>query len=111
MFKIIFWNYNGWDTVEEAMPYSPEHKRDTHQKILESARRLFNKRGFSEVWIDEIMDKCRSDARRGLPAVHEQGAAIRRGCSPVSLHRRAQALAIQIVFCRDSKKAAEPTCR
>jgi len=40
------------------MPYSPEHKRDTHQKILESARRLFNSRGFSEVSIDEIMDNA-----------------------------------------------------
>jgi len=40
------------------MPYSPEHKRDTHQKILESARRLFNRRGFSEVSIDEIMDNA-----------------------------------------------------
>jgi len=38
------------------MPYTPEHKRETRQKILESARRLFNKSGFSEVSIDEIME-------------------------------------------------------
>jgi len=38
------------------MPYSPEHKRETRQKILESARRLFNGRGFAEVSIGEIMD-------------------------------------------------------
>jgi hypothetical protein len=31
------------------MPYTPEHKRETHQKMLESARRLFNRNGFSEV--------------------------------------------------------------
>ena len=40
------------------MPYSPEHKRDTRQKILESARRLFNKKGFSEVSIDEVMENA-----------------------------------------------------
>jgi len=37
------------------MPYSPEHKHDTRQRILESARRLFNRKGFAEVSIDEIM--------------------------------------------------------
>jgi TetR/AcrR family transcriptional repressor of nem operon len=40
------------------MPYSAEHKRDTRQRILESARRLFNSKGFSEVSIDEIMDQA-----------------------------------------------------
>ena len=29
------------------MPYSPKHKRDTREKILESARRLFNRDGYS----------------------------------------------------------------
>lgn len=42
------------------MPYSAEHKARTREKILTSARRLFNRRGFSEVSIDEIM------ARAGL---------------------------------------------
>ena len=37
------------------MPYTLEHKHETRQRILESARRLFNQRGFSEVTIDEIM--------------------------------------------------------
>jgi TetR/AcrR family transcriptional repressor of nem operon len=37
------------------MPYSPKHKQDTRERILESARRLFNSRGFSEVSIGEIM--------------------------------------------------------
>lgn len=37
------------------MPYSPEHKEDTRQSILKSAARLFNRKGFSEVTIDEIM--------------------------------------------------------
>jgi AcrR family transcriptional regulator len=59
MFKIIFWHYKwGSSTAEKAMPYSPEHKRDTREKILESARRLFNKNGFSEVSIDEVMENA-----------------------------------------------------
>src|SRR5262245_56311806 len=37
------------------MPYSPEHKQNTRQRILMSARRLFNRKGFADVTIDEIM--------------------------------------------------------
>ena len=37
------------------MPYTPEHKAETRKKVVSSARRLFNKRGFTEVSIDEIM--------------------------------------------------------
>ncbi len=37
------------------MPYSPEHKEETRKRIVVSARRLFNRRGFTEVSIDEIM--------------------------------------------------------
>lgn len=37
------------------MPYSPEHKAETRRRIVVSARRLFNRRGFNEVSIDEIM--------------------------------------------------------
>jgi TetR/AcrR family transcriptional regulator, transcriptional repressor for nem operon len=40
------------------MPYSPEHKSETRQKILESARCLFNKKGYAEVSIDEIMQNA-----------------------------------------------------
>jgi TetR/AcrR family transcriptional regulator, transcriptional repressor for nem operon len=39
----------------KAMPYSPEHKHDTRQRIVGSAARLFNRKGFSEVTIGEIM--------------------------------------------------------
>ena len=38
------------------MPYSPKQKRDTREKILESARRLFNRKGYSGVSIEEIMN-------------------------------------------------------
>jgi TetR/AcrR family transcriptional regulator, transcriptional repressor for nem operon len=34
------------------MPYTAQHKLDTRQKILESARRLFNSKGFAEVSIE-----------------------------------------------------------
>ena len=37
------------------MPYSAQHKLGTRQKILESARRLFNLKGFAAVSIDEVM--------------------------------------------------------
>jgi TetR/AcrR family transcriptional repressor of nem operon len=37
------------------MPYSTEHKTRTRGKIVESARRLFNRYGFEQVSIDRIM--------------------------------------------------------
>jgi AcrR family transcriptional regulator len=37
------------------MPYPPAHRRETRERILRSARRLFNRKGFAEVTIDEIM--------------------------------------------------------
>jgi TetR/AcrR family transcriptional regulator, transcriptional repressor for nem operon len=55
MFKIIFWRYHSHVAEGEAMPYAPKQKRDTREKILESARRLFNRKGYSGVSIEEIM--------------------------------------------------------
>lgn len=37
------------------MPYTAEHKEATRARIVECARRLFNRRGFADVSIDEIM--------------------------------------------------------
>lgn len=37
------------------MPYSAEHKQRTRAQIVECARTLFNRKGFIEVSIDEIM--------------------------------------------------------
>lgn len=37
------------------MPYSAEHKQRTRARIVECARVLFNRKGFTEVSIDEIM--------------------------------------------------------
>jgi len=40
------------------MPYSAQHKLETRQKILESARRLFNSKGFAEVSIEQVMENA-----------------------------------------------------
>jgi TetR/AcrR family transcriptional regulator, transcriptional repressor for nem operon len=40
------------------MPYAPEHKQETRERILRTARRLFNRKGFAEVTIDEIMTEA-----------------------------------------------------
>jgi AcrR family transcriptional regulator len=37
------------------MPYTPDHKAETRERILRSARRLFNRRGFAEVTLAEVM--------------------------------------------------------
>jgi AcrR family transcriptional regulator len=37
------------------MPYPPEHRDKTRARIIESARALFNRRGFTGVSIDEVM--------------------------------------------------------
>lgn len=37
------------------MPYRDNHKAETRTRILQSARRLFNRRGYSDVSIDEVM--------------------------------------------------------
>jgi TetR/AcrR family transcriptional repressor of nem operon len=38
------------------MRYRAEHKEETRERIILSARRLFNRRGFAEVTIDDIME-------------------------------------------------------
>lgn len=45
------------------MPYSPEHKAETRRKIVRQARGLFNRNGFAEVSIDQIM--AAADLTRG----------------------------------------------
>ncbi len=40
------------------MPYTLEHKAATRKRIVESARRLFNRNGFAEVSIDQIMGEA-----------------------------------------------------
>lgn len=45
------------------MPYSPEHKARTRQRIVMAARQLFNRHGFDSVSIDQIM--ARANLTRG----------------------------------------------
>ena len=40
------------------MPYTAEHKQETRTRIIKSARRLFNRNGFAEVTIGEIMSEA-----------------------------------------------------
>mgnify|MGYP003657217863 FL=1 len=40
------------------MPYSPEHKQQTREKIVECARMLFNRHGFEKVSIDMVMERA-----------------------------------------------------
>jgi TetR/AcrR family transcriptional regulator, transcriptional repressor for nem operon len=40
---------------EKSMPYPAEHRHLTKQKIVQSARRLFNRHGFEAVSIDDVM--------------------------------------------------------
>lgn len=37
------------------MPYTPEHKQRTRARIVQSARVMFNRHGFEQVSIDDIM--------------------------------------------------------
>jgi TetR/AcrR family transcriptional repressor of nem operon len=40
------------------MPYVPKQKQETRERIVRTARRLFNRKGFAEVTIDEIMTEA-----------------------------------------------------
>jgi TetR/AcrR family transcriptional regulator, transcriptional repressor for nem operon len=37
------------------MPYPPNHRREVKRRIIDSARKLFNRRGFDNVGLQEIM--------------------------------------------------------
>jgi TetR/AcrR family transcriptional repressor of nem operon len=68
------------------MRYSQEHKRETRQRIIASARRLFAAKGFAGTSIDEIMLDCQLtrggfyahfDSKRALYQEAVSGAAAR----------------------------------
>lgn len=40
------------------MPYTPEHKQKSRDKILRSAYRLFSTKGFDAVTVDAVMQDC-----------------------------------------------------
>ena len=41
------------------MPYSPEHKQRTRERVVECARRLFNRHGYDGVTIDMVMKEAK----------------------------------------------------
>lgn len=70
------------------MPYSLKHKQETRARIVDSAHRLFNRRGFAAVSIDDIMAEAgltrggfynHFEAKEDLYAETLMAYAIRRG--------------------------------
>ena len=61
MFKNIFWLVKRTATGEycsesgRAMPYPVGHRAEVKKKIVESARKLFNRHGFDNISVDQIM--------------------------------------------------------
>lgn len=56
MIKVIIWADANSDSILEVnMPYPQGHHEETKRKIVDSARRLFNRAGFESVSIAEIM--------------------------------------------------------
>lgn len=91
------------------MPYTAEHKARTRARIVESARVLFNRRGFEQVSIDDVMqgagltrggfynhfaskDELYAEAVRSFtscnPFVKQEAASPRRSREPRALARR-----------------------
>lgn len=60
MIKIIFCSRFTitavWFLKEEFMPYAAGHREAVREKIVQSARRLFNQHGFENVSVDQIME-------------------------------------------------------
>ncbi len=74
------------------MPYPAKHKERTRGRIVESARRLFNRYGFEQVSIDQVMSgaglkQAYTDLIRGLAQVFRSALAPARDAE-----RRAQAM-------------------
>jgi len=63
------------------MPYPAGHREKIRQKIVQTARRLFNQHGFENVSINEIMGAA-GLTRGGLQLFRKQDGAL---CSNASL--------------------------
>ena len=73
------------------MPYSPEHKARTRARIVECARRRFNRYGFEQVSIDQVM----SDAGltrggfynhfRSKDQLYAEAVSSYRSCNPFAV--------------------------
>ena len=70
------------------MPYTAQHKAETRGRIVESARRLFNRQGFEQVSIDQIMQETgltRGGFYNHFPskdALYAEAVASFAGCNP-----------------------------
>jgi AcrR family transcriptional regulator len=53
--SMVFLPGNRQPQGESSMPYSSEHRERVREKIVRSARRLFNRHGFNAVAIDDLM--------------------------------------------------------
>lgn len=81
------------------MPYSLKHKQDTRARIVDSAHRLFNRRGFAAVSIDDIMAEAgltrggfynHFKAKEDLYAETLMAYAVRRGQNNADLSQCGQ---------------------
>ncbi|HEY1773711.1 MAG TPA: TetR/AcrR family transcriptional regulator [Gammaproteobacteria bacterium] len=75
------------------MPYTAQHKAETRGRIVESARRLFNRHGFEQVSIDQIMKEA-GLTRGGFynhfgskDALYAEAVASFINCSPLAKTR------------------------
>jgi hypothetical protein len=82
MFKIIFARYRHHVPEDEAMPYLPKQKRDTREKILESARRLFNRKGYFAARMSCTRRPFGSSFARRRPQLGKSGESRGRSRSP-----------------------------
>lgn len=85
------------------MPYPPEHKEQTRARIVECARRMFNRHGFEAVSIDQIMASA-GLTRGGFyhhfaskEELYSEAIAGYRACKTMDLGPPAGRIALQLV--------------
>ena len=58
------------------MPYPASHRIEVRRRIIESARKLFNRHGFESVSVTQVMAGGRDKARLGLVGGFELARAL-----------------------------------
>ena len=97
------------------MPYPAGHREQVRQKIVESARRLFNRSGFESVSVDSIMAHA-GLTRGGFYSYFESKsdlyAEVLGASSPIRIGRAAGRECTSILHRpRPVHKSCRPTCR